>query len=316
MIAPLLRALRAAYPNAQVALVLPAEAADLYFPGTLIDEVMPFRHRELLRHPLKAARWLIGFRRQRWDLVIESSHPWDVSVTGRLLTKASRARCKLGFPLDKRQLTEGGFDHTQFSYGAAQLYLVRDLLPTADASLHGTLPVPDGFADRVAQTRKHLLGDASGPLVGLWPKSGDAPSKTIPTELVRRIGQVIAQDYHGKVVLLTGIAETAVARELALPLHRLQGSVWDLAAVLCSCDLFVSPDCGPRHFAVALGVPTIAVFRGTSSVMFGHHDGVQHFDLVDNDALEEGLRAALAAILKPTKPPSRPGANGSEKREG
>ncbi|MBU0509090.1 hypothetical protein KKH27_09680 [bacterium] len=298
MIAPLLRALRGAYPDAHVVLVLAAEVADLFFPGPLADEVIPFRHRDFLRKPRTAARWLANYRRQRWDLVVESSHPWDASITGRLLTKIARAPIKLGFPLDKRRLVTAGFDHTRISYAATQLWLIRNLIPAADASLHATLPVPSGFMDRVAHTRETLLGSASGPLVGVWPKSGDLPFKTIPPEWIRRIGQMIVHDYHGKVVLLAGIAEAALARDLDLPIHRLHGSVWDLATVLRCCDVLISPDCGPQHFAVALGVPTIAMFRGTSPVLFGHHDGVRHFDLLESNAWQADLQAALDKALR------------------
>ena len=78
-------------------------------------------------------------------------------------------------------------------------------------------------------------------------------------------------------VLLSGPDE-AQATEPGIRHYRFTGPIWELGACLNTLCWFLSMDSGPRHFAVALGVPSIGLFRGGAQKEYGHADGRKHFD--------------------------------------
>ncbi|WP_163095432.1 glycosyltransferase family 9 protein [Acidithiobacillus ferrianus] len=65
----------------------------------------------------------------------------------------------------------------------------------------------------------------------------------------------------------------------------------DLTGALAICDIFVSSDSGPYHMAVAMGVPTVALFNFASPEHY--HDGAATIVMEDRDAA-----ASMAAVLE------------------
>lgn len=84
-----------------------------------------------------------------------------------------------------------------------------------------------------------------------------------------------------------------------VPLHNLAGagSLDLLAGVLADADLCVSSDSGPYHMAVALGVPTIALFRWANPA---HYHQAPHVQILVDPASTD-LRVALHTLLPTTE---------------
>jgi ADP-heptose:LPS heptosyltransferase len=99
--------------------------------------------------------------------------------------------------------------------------------------------------------------------------SGDY--KIWPPERYAALIDYIQQNLGARVILLSGsqdeAAVAAIRRALkSMPIMTDTGSnVERFAALLKCCSLCISNDSGPRHLAVALGVPSLAFFRQ-------HHD--------------------------------------------
>src|SRR5262249_37758952 len=104
--------------------------------------------------------------------------------------------------------------------------------------------------------------------IGIHP--GGRGSKRWPVDrfvdLVRR-----TRGAGRRIILFHGPGEEALVQAfpkddvLVLPRMPLR----EFAAAISRCDLFVSSDTGPMHLAVAVGVPTVALFNVGNSDMFG-----------------------------------------------
>lgn len=94
------------------------------------------------------------------------------------------------------------------------------------------------------------------------------PYKRWPAENFIKLGKLIIDRWSNAFIILTGnrmektlsqlIADNIMGISLA---GRL--SIRETAAVIERCNLFVTNDTGPMHIAVALGIPTIALFSAT-----------------------------------------------------
>jgi len=102
------------------------------------------------------------------------------------------------------------------------------------------------------------------------PGAAFGPSKQWPPERFAAVADALVAEYGARVLLLHGPDEAAVADAVAAhartPLLRLPGppSVAQLKAAVSLLDLMVSNDTGPRHLAVAFGVPVVCVMGPTS----------------------------------------------------
>ena len=159
------------------------------------------------------------------------------------------------------------------------------------------------------------LGEASQrPILGLNIGCGtpDAGVKRPGFDLLAAlVGEL--QRRHGFTLLLTGAPyEQAVNREF---LRRFQpaGPVLDLAGrtnmlqlsgAIAACRLFISSDSGPYHMAVALRVPTLALFNFPNPLHYHHNAWTQCLVLPDVNAVQEAIAAAerLRLVTPPPVP--------------
>jgi ADP-heptose:LPS heptosyltransferase len=108
------------------------------------------------------------------------------------------------------------------------------------------------------------------------------------------------------VVLLGGPAdkEGAAAVQAALPetlrprVHDLVGRTdWDtLGALIARCRLFLGPDTGAMHLAVAVGTPVVAVFGPTDPRRYGPWDPTGRSRAVGGTDTGGDLAARAAAF--------------------
>ncbi len=278
LIEPLLRALRQHFPQARLTLMVGEAFADLYLPGVLIDEVMVFPQFRLAKNPLLLLGWLCGLRTHQWDLAIDSAHPRTISVTNLLLVGASKARWRLGFARhgSERFLNLTIPAPSPHSYIEEQLLLIQPLGIAVGVS-SPRLALPSGHETIAKQFRQALRVGDEEHLCGFW--IGGRRDKCWPLDEFLRLYRTFDDETPRRFspVLLSGPAET-VRTGSGFRHHRFDGPIWELGACLKTLDWFLSVDSGPRHFAVALGVPSIGLFRGGAQAEYGHADGRNHFD--------------------------------------
>jgi heptosyltransferase-2 len=113
------------------------------------------------------------------------------------------------------------------------------------------------------------LGADHGILV-LHPGGGFGPSKRWPPERFARVADVLAERFDLAVALSAGPTESDVAQALqdsmsrpAVNLAPKNISIGQLKVLLRRSRLMISNDTGPRHVAVAFGVPVVTIFGST-----------------------------------------------------
>lgn len=264
---PALRALRRGLPRASIE-VLTARAFRALLSGNPdVDAVLSFDRRSI---PSQAALYL-RLLRGGYDLVLDLvSNPRSA-----FLAALTRARVRVGYDLP----------------GRAWAYTLR--IPREPAGPEGPVLryAPEAALDQVralglsatgTELRLTVGGDASSrmdrwlaesgiprdrPLVLCLP-AGSWPAKTWPWEGFVATMDALAREEEAAIVWLWGPGERDLAARCREAMH---GRSWlapetgwqELAALLARASLLVGNDSGPKHVAVALGVPTATVFGPT-----------------------------------------------------
>jgi heptosyltransferase-2 len=252
---PAIRAVRAAFPRAHLAVLARPWVAGLYSRESAIDRVIIY----------PGLRWsfIRQLRAERFDCAILLQNAFEAALVARLAGVPRR----IGYNRDARAclLTDavplplpGEIPrHERFYY----LELLRragiiERLPDSDAiRLTGwgdrggdTIGISPGAAygnakqwlpERFAETALRLGGP-----VAVFGSAGERPLCETVTELIRKGGGA-AHNYAGETSLAEFIERAA------------------------ACRLFLTNDSGAMHIASALGVPTVTVFGATDDTTTG-----------------------------------------------
>ena len=107
-------------------------------------------------------------------------------------------------------------------------------------------------------------------LVGLNPGASFGSSKCWPAEYFAQAAQLFKTEYNAKVILFVGPGEESIAAEIErqtdTELINTSPDKIDLELLkplIRRCNLLVTNDTGPRHYAVALNVPLVVIMGPT-----------------------------------------------------
>ncbi len=261
---PALRALRAGLPGAAIEILVSRGTGSLLRGNPDVDRVLELDRRSLVSQTARYASLALG----GYDLVLDMvSNPRSA-----LMTALTRAPVRVGYDLTGRRRAytirvprePAGPGGPVVRYAPeASLDLVRALgIPPRGLAL--TIHVSH---EAKARMDYWLRGSGLGtrPIVGCLP-AGTWPSKTwIPDRFAEAMDAVRGT---ADVIWLWGPGEEALAREcrgrMKAPSTLGPPAGWeDLAALVRRLSLLVSNDSGPKHLAVALGIPTVTVFGPT-----------------------------------------------------
>lgn len=259
---PVIASLRAAWPGARITWVTQPAAHSLMAGRPDVDEFIVFERS-------RGIHGFVDFRRavrgRRFDLVIDL----QVYLKAGLLTALLPAGRKLGF--DRARARDANWlftteripphapQHVQDQYLEFVEHL--GLEPRRRWDFHLT-------RGEIAR-RDALLERVDGPALAVILRTS-RPGKNWPAERYARALEIAEHDLGLRPVLVgsAASAERAVADEVmrltrARPVDALANDLRGLAALLDGCALLLSPDTGPLHVAVALGVPTIGLYGYT-----------------------------------------------------
>ncbi len=251
---PMLRALRAAWPDAELDLLAERRNASVVEPTGLVDRVYRYD-----RFPFD----LIAIVRRRYDMVIDTEQFHCLSAIVAWMTRAPR---RVGFGTTfRRRLFTRAVGYNLETYEAEMfLALARAATGTEccwdpDAPFY---PLPDD-AKRFA--RQALASLKPSQKVAIHP-GASIPERRWPPERYARLAQLLA-DHGVGVVVLGGATDVVAAGAIATGLAgsafvNLAGrcSLVQAAAVVAECDMYISADSGVLHLAYALGTPTVHLF--------------------------------------------------------
>lgn len=135
----------------------------------------------------------------------------------------------------------------------------------------GTTP-----ADEAAIDARLGGSDSKQPLVVLNPGANYGSAKCWPAEHYAALSDAIVRRYGASVVASLGPREREIAERLKAaarePIDVFNDpplGLGPLKALIRRCDLLVTNDTGPRHFAAAFGVPVVTIF-GSSDPAWTH----------------------------------------------
>ena len=107
-------------------------------------------------------------------------------------------------------------------------------------------------------------------VIGLNPGASFGSSKCWPTEYYAKLAEMLEKQYCSRVFMFTAPGEEQIAQEIMAKTNasiidmRKEGLDLDLLKPLVKrCSLLVTNDTGPRHYAVAFGVPVAVIFGST-----------------------------------------------------
>jgi heptosyltransferase-2 len=265
MATPAFRALRAAYPDAAIALHVRAALAPLMHGAPWFDELLPLA--SWRRGPIGLLREGRLLRARRFDMGLCLPD----SFSSALLLRLARVGRVVGYRTQGRgPLLDVAVDPPRGL--VARERHVLGLAAAAGAATCGThlelFTTPDEEASARRALAAHGIG-AGDSLALLAPGASYGSSKHWPAPSFATVGDALARE-GARVAIVGSPEETAltgrVASAMRSPAANLAGrlDLGALKALLRRARVLVCNDAGARHVAVALGVPAVVLFGPTS----------------------------------------------------
>ncbi|HEX9106397.1 MAG TPA: glycosyltransferase family 9 protein, partial [Longimicrobiales bacterium] len=328
MCTPAIRAVRRAYPEATIDFATGVEGAAVLEGNPHLDEVLVWRRG---RAGL-AMLWQIA--RRHYDAVVDfRSTPRDAWYV-----LASRARIRAG--MRGRGPRTLAYTHL-FEWGQGPRYMAaRKLEPLRALGIEPPAS-PEAALELVTSERerawaretlaRHAL--AGGPIVAVSPVTR-VHYKQWGAEKWAAVADALA-GAGARVLITSGPGELEQARAVAQRMkhHAVfdygRTSIRQLAALYEHCALWVGNDGGAKHIAVAVGTPTVTVFRhregevwtdGSASsphlaierepvlpCIYPHCGGCKHLSCLEQLAAGDVVALALRAFAEAVQPGPAPG---------
>jgi len=270
LVLPAIRALRRAFPEAQIDLLTSPIGAELARLCPDIDRVRALDKAELrsVSGVVTLTRIVWQLARAGYDAVLLLHHLTTAAgrTLYRLLLAATRSPVRVG--LDNgiggfltHPVPDRGFGTlSEWEYA---LQAVEALGASSDAT-GPYLAIPESARAQAAR----MLAPVRRPFVVLHPGVGPfAPARLWPPAYFAALARALAASGFGVVVTGTG-RESPLARPIREATDALdlvgRTDLATLAAVLEQARLVIGSDCGVVHLAAALGRPALALFGPTN----------------------------------------------------
>lgn len=260
-----LRAIRRRFPDAHVAHLMRPYVADVLRGTCFSDEQVFWPASGGLRSLLKLAGDL---RRRRFDLGVLLTNSFKSALVFRLAGVDRRA----GYSRDGRGWLLTDRLHAPKQNGRyvpiPALDYYNDLAvrigcePPGDRMELAATP-----EDETAIEKRLGADDMSRPLIALNPGANYGSAKCWPPEKYAALSDALVQQYGARVVASLGPKEKRIANELAAAAKEPIDIYVDpplglgpLKALVKRCDLLITNDTGPRHFAAAFDTPVVTIY--------------------------------------------------------
>lgn len=280
---PIFRAARARWPDARLTLLTGRNARVLLQNNPYLDEIIEFdpNQRDCGLKPF--ARLIGRLRRDRFDYGLTLNRSFHSAVIPWLAGIKVRAGfCSEGrsFLLNRRVPYEYNGDQSEVACYFDVLRAVAPDIPVQPALELWVTPDESRRAERQLAAAFHEEPPFDC-LIGIQP-GASLPEKRWPVERFAEIAEAIAESMlRARIVLLGGPDERVVGDALWALLSPKARSITadfignlDLRGSLAQVSglsLFLGNDTAIMHSAVALGVPTIALFGPTNPRKWGNY---------------------------------------------
>lgn len=259
--------LRRAYPDAEIHVAVTSDWADLIKGHPAVDKIWPYeRRKEKTARAKTVASLGLKLHREHYDWVVN----FHASPSSALLAFATGAKTRsIHF--------HGHKDANRYSTvtvpgkGIVKPNIERDL----DTLRALGMDVPEGILPKIWLTDEELqkgrdfLAERgiTGPLMTV-SLGASRPTKRWNTPNFARVALKWCSLKGGSALVFAGPQEEELTREffkqidtsVIKQIHLLEPrELREFAAIVAQSSIFVGNDSGPKHVAVALGVPTVTV---------------------------------------------------------
>ncbi len=266
-----LKALRKAFPEAHIASIVHPRTIEILHDNPNIDEIIIFDEKD--KHLLSKFSFVSQLAKKNFD----TAYLFHRSFTRSILMALAKIPHRIGYKAKKRT----GLFLTQ------RIALPKEKMHRADYFLNILKQsgitcqlcdyeffVDDRSRKKIAELLKKEKVSDSDFLVCLNP-GGNWNLKRWQKERFAQVANRLALELKARIVITGSAKDLSLAKEIASQTKEApiitcgSTNLKELGAIIEKSKLFISADSGPMHIAVALGVPTIALFGPTSPEITG-----------------------------------------------
>ena len=273
MALPALRAVRAKFPGAHIAVVARPYVADIYRGQEICDQLIAYDLNGEHASFSGRARLAGELRAQKFDVALLLQNAFDaawLAWRAGIPERIGYARDGRSFLLTKAvPVPKSGETppHEQFYY--------LELLHRAGwldkiAGLDYISMKVDQQAKRAAENQLLAAGSRPGHLrVAIGAGASYGSAKCWPPSRFAEVANRLVAESDCEIILFGTPAETEVSSAITASMRRtpidLTGktAIADLPGLLSQCHLFIGNDSGAMHVASAVGLPVVAIFGPT-----------------------------------------------------
>jgi heptosyltransferase-2 len=270
---PALRAVRAKFPDAQIAIVARPYVADIYRGQSLADELIPYDVKGEHRGWSGRQRLAAELRARKFDCALLLQNAFDAAW---LAWRAGIPE-RIGYARDGRSplLTKAIPIAKPGEIPAHEKFYYLELLRRAGwiqelpDDTHITLQVSDEQGERAEATLRAEGARVDLPRIAVGAGASYGSAKCWPPDRFAQALQQFTTHQEVDIILFGTPAEAdvsaAIAAGVGKPVINLTGKtpIGDLPALLSRCRLFVGNDSGAMHVAAAVGLPVVTIFGPT-----------------------------------------------------
>lgn len=267
---PALRAVRSAFPEAHLAVLIKRELAGFFDGAKWVNELIPYAVSRGLAGWGDRKRIVGEIRRRRFDLAVLFPNSFESAFWPTL----ARVPLRAGFVRDGRGLllthrtrpTPDILETHQVHY---YLHMLKETIGvTGDPDCYQP-DVDSSSKAKMAAWLKARRKRPDGPLVALAAAAAYGPAKEWPGDCVAALIDLLAEKHGAECVLVGAPSEKRKSEEIVAEsksgglVAAGETSVGEAVALLDLCAGFAGNDSGSMHVSGALGIPTIGLFGST-----------------------------------------------------
>ncbi len=308
MATPVLHALRNANPASRITAVIDADIQKVLQGSPAPDRLIPYsRKRSGAKAAAEFFRCTSSVRNERSDLALLLPNSFSSALMMRLAGIPERIgyRRDMRGPLLTRPLPRPADESGRFvpSYMAGYYLKLAEAAGAESTDIHPRLAFTDADMKSAEKILRRSGMDPHAVFFAIHPHAGYGPSKLWPEKHFSALAAMLHEEFGAHIAFIGSPAATGIVRRIrdappaaGLPTFDLTRCGIDLHLLKCvirRCRLLVSTDSGPRHYGVALDVPTVCITGPTNPAYTDSglpHDAVVRIDTDCGPCQEKNCR--------------------------
>jgi heptosyltransferase-2/heptosyltransferase-3 len=292
---PLFEATNKVFANAVIDIVIASPVRVLIESNPFITDVYEFNHSRFIKNPIRLFSLLTKIRKNNYQLAIESSNPSGTSFLNGFVTYLTKAKFRIGFSGGGGEL----FTNIHIIPETKDHYFVSKQKLVASFTNIDSQIKPKIFTNKneVELTKQEILTkynlNVNRKIMGLWIGARDKKKWDIKN--FYSIYNKLKTGSKYLPILVFGIEENSLFQKTnKIEFNSIFFSdLKKLKYFISCCDIFISGDTGPLHYAYALDVITIGIFLQDNYLTYGYSSEGKNFIVkpgITEDMIDEVIR--------------------------